>query len=157
MRVSVKMFIVVLVTAMSFLGGQAVLAEVEFEEVFGTVKVVNRDANAISIIIVSTTAEGYAGGDEIVIKGFPFDYLEKEEQLGAEITEDDCVGVNFFLKEPPDEEKEDFWKFESLYAFCNDPEVACSDPDDCDVGGEIEQPGLGPEYKHWNRMNNPNN
>jgi len=151
------MFIVVLVTAMSFLGGQAVLAEDEFEEVFGTVKAVDRAENAITITIVSTTAEGYAEGNDIVIKGFPFDFLEKEEQLDAEITEYDCVGVNFFLKQPPDEEKEDFWKFESLYAFCDDPSDPCSDlSDTCDVGGEIE-PRRGPEYQYRNQQNNPNN
>ena len=98
MRHSIKLLLAVVLTVMSFLAVQAVWAEKpnppesDWLTVSGVIVEIERDISTITID---------DGENEIVIKGFPFGYLEREMAVdfGYDfvIAVGDCVEVEYAI------------------------------------------------------------
>ena len=137
MRHSIKMLLAVVLTVMSLAVLPADRAEgVDLLEVAGTILAVDRVDKTIEI---APDPEG----DNVLIKGFPFDYLERvlsdmDPSGDVAITADDCVTVVYF-----EEEKKEkvINRTVALTRYCNQCAVFCYEDSDGILIVEIDDDG----------------
>ena len=141
MKISIKTFIVVLLTVTSLAAVPAVHAG-EIKPLSGTVDSVYPKDSEIWIIDED--------GNIIEIIGFPFHNLEVQlddeldpldpEADGIKIDEDDCVSITYYVKDLLSGDEVNKWLSLTMYcedcSYCEGEE--CTDPDFC-FEGDLER------------------